>query len=171
MPLNKMDNAFPVIFSVKPKVERKNSHEFDETVTDPIDSREIFDLLRDINDPEHPLTLEQLNVVQEELITVDTDDDQTVVDVTFTPTVPHCSMATLIGLAITVKLFRSLHPSVKVIVRVTPGTHSTADAINKQLADKERVAAAMENPSLMQAVNNCLTPKDFESNDCFRIYR
>jgi hypothetical protein len=28
-------------------------------------------------------------------------------------------------------------------VRITPGTHITEDAINKQLADKERVAAAL----------------------------
>lgn len=46
------------------------------------------------------------------------------------------------------------------MVRITPGSHASADAINKQLADKERVAAALENPGLMQAVNQCLTPKD-----------
>ncbi len=32
----------------------------------------------------------------------------------FTPTIPHCSMATLIGLAIRVKLLRSLPPRFKV---------------------------------------------------------
>ncbi|KAF8758561.1 Iron-sulfur cluster assembly protein [Rhizoctonia solani] len=37
---------------------------------EPIDSEEIFDLLRSINDPEHPLTLEQLKVVSAEQITV-----------------------------------------------------------------------------------------------------
>lgn len=36
---------------------------------------------RDINDPEHPLTLEQLNVIQEELITVDQNDNETIIDV------------------------------------------------------------------------------------------
>ncbi|ETN83094.1 hypothetical protein NECAME_17583, partial [Necator americanus] len=34
--------------------------------------------------------------------------------VRFTPTIPHCAMATLIGLAIRVKLVRSLHPKIKV---------------------------------------------------------
>uniref|UniRef100_A0A914R8D6 MIP18 family-like domain-containing protein n=1 Tax=Parascaris equorum TaxID=6256 RepID=A0A914R8D6_PAREQ len=70
----------------------------------------------DINDPEHPLTLEQLNVVQEELISIDDEDDETIVDVRFTPTIPHCSMATLIGLAIRIKLMRSLHPSIRFIL-------------------------------------------------------
>ena len=39
-----------------------------------IDSYEVFDMLRHINDPEHPLTLEQLRVIKPELITV-TDDN------------------------------------------------------------------------------------------------
>ena len=42
--------------------------DYDDSITDPFDSREIFDLLRNINDPEHPLTLEQLNVVTEEQV-------------------------------------------------------------------------------------------------------
>lgn len=67
-------------------------------------------------------------------------------------------MATLIGLAIFVKLKRSIDSAFKVLVRITPGSHSTEEAINRQLADKERVAAAMENPNLMQTINNCLRP-------------
>ena len=43
--------------------------DLDDDVSDPFDTREIFDLLRDINDPEHPLTLEQLNVVTEDQVT------------------------------------------------------------------------------------------------------
>ncbi len=65
-------------------------------------------------------------------------------------------MATLIGLSIQVKLLRSLPASYKVEVSITPGTHSTEFAINKQLADKERVAAALENVHLLQVVNKCL---------------
>ncbi|RTG91062.1 pre-mRNA-splicing factor SYF2, partial [Schistosoma bovis] len=35
-------------------------------------------------------------------------------------------------------------------VKVKPGTHDSEDEINKQLADKERVAAALENPALLK---------------------
>ena len=38
---------------------------------EPIDSLEVFEHVRDITDPEHPYTLEQLNVVEERLIDVD----------------------------------------------------------------------------------------------------
>ncbi|GMR41600.1 hypothetical protein PMAYCL1PPCAC_11795 [Pristionchus mayeri] len=153
------DNANPVIYQTKDRV-REDKALFDDSQVDEIDAGEIFDLIRDINDPEHPLTLEQLNVVQEDLIKVEMTDKEKFVHVNFTPTIPHCSMATLIGLAIRVKLFRSLHPRVKVIVAITPGTHNTEDAINRQLRDKERVAAAMENSNLLYAVNKCLTPRD-----------
>ena len=79
-----------------------------------------------------------------------------IVRVKFTPTIPHCSMATLIGLSIRVKLLRSLPPRFKISVEISPGTHATEHAINKQLADKERVAAALENANLLEVVNQCL---------------
>ncbi|KAF8373468.1 hypothetical protein PRIPAC_79897 [Pristionchus pacificus] len=47
----------------------------------------------------------------------------------------------------------------QVIVSITPGTHNTEDAMNRQLRDKERVAAAMENSNLIYAVNKSLTPR------------
>lgn len=118
----------------------------------------LIDLIRDINDPEHPLTLEQLNVVQPQHVSVK-HFPLPIVHVDFTPTIPHCSMATLIGLSIRVKLLRSLPFYYKVDVTVRQGTHQSEAAINKQLNDKERVAAAMENAHLLQVVNQCLTPK------------
>lgn len=48
----------------------------------------------------------------------------------------------------------------QVDIRVTPGTHSTEDAVNKQLNDKERVAAALENPNLLASLNRCLASTD-----------
>merc|ERR1712216_313212 len=73
-------------------------------------SADVFELLRTIVDPEHPHTLEELGVVKEDDIVV-TDVSSTrkhSVNVHFTPTVPHCSMATLIGLCIRVRLLREM---------------------------------------------------------------
>lgn len=123
-----------------------------------IDAEEIFDIIRNINDPEHPLTLEQLNVLQLHHIQVDNSKKHILVN--FTPTIPHCSMATLIGLSVRVKLLRSLPMDYKVDIKITPGSHSSEDAVNKQLNDKERVAAAMENSYLLDVVNKCLANSD-----------
>ncbi|CAM9869035.1 unnamed protein product, partial [Hapterophycus canaliculatus] len=68
--------------------------------------------------------------------------------------------ATLIGLCIRVKLLRSLPSRFKVKVRIAPGTHSSEAAVNRQLSDKERVAAALENSHLMAVVNKCTSPAD-----------
>jgi len=148
-----IDNVNPKTYEVS-KDREKGDTDYDDSVTDPVDAREIFDLIRDINDPEHPLTLEQLNVVT--IDQVDVSDDKNFVEVLFTPTIPHCSMATLIGLAIRVKLLRSLPSRFKVDVRIREGTHASEVAVNKQLADKERVAAALENSQLLEVVNQCL---------------
>ncbi|KAL2912305.1 MIP18 protein galla-2 [Polyrhizophydium stewartii] len=115
---------------------------------------EVFDLIRSINDPEHPLSLEQLHITQLDLVRVDPHDSHVVVR--FTPTIPHCSMATLIGLCIRVRLLRSLPPRFKVDIIVSEGSHQSELAVNRQLNDKERVAAALENKHLLEVVNQCL---------------
>ncbi|KAL5021579.1 hypothetical protein ScPMuIL_000734 [Solemya velum] len=151
-----LDNANPVIFEAT-QARDVSPEELDDDVVDPFDCREIFDLIRLINDPEHPLTLEELNVVEGSKIQVNNDAES--VSVEFTPTIPHCSMATLIGLSIRVKLLRSLPPRFKVDVFISPGTHVSEEAVNKQLADKERVAAALENSHLIDVVNQCLATR------------
>ena len=149
-------NAAPTIYEAgkEQRSAEDRAIEADPDQRDQVDSLEIFDLIRDIKDPEHPNTLEQLNVAQRQLITV--DDERGLVSLTFTPTIPHCSMATLIGLSIRVKLLRSLPPRFKVDVAITPGTHASEHAVNKQLNDKERVAAALENDNLRGVVDKCL---------------
>ncbi|KAF8360623.1 hypothetical protein PRIPAC_87546, partial [Pristionchus pacificus] len=47
-----------------------------------------------------------------------------------------------------------------VILSITPGTHNTEDAINRQLRDEGRVAAAMENFNLIYALNKCLGSRE-----------
>jgi len=63
------------------------------------------DYVRDIKDPEHPYSLEQLKVVEAHKVWVhDRHDDVCFIRIEFTPTVPHCSLATLIGLCLRRKL-------------------------------------------------------------------
>eukprot|EP00607_Mallomonas_marina_P007922 CAMPEP_0182424906 /NCGR_PEP_ID=MMETSP1167-20130531/11183_1 /TAXON_ID=2988 /ORGANISM="Mallomonas Sp, Strain CCMP3275" /LENGTH=95 /DNA_ID=CAMNT_0024605077 /DNA_START=128 /DNA_END=416 /DNA_ORIENTATION=+ len=91
-----MINANPIVYEIqKNSAIEENLDYKDETAREPLNSAEVFEYIRSLNDPEHPLTLEQLNVVSEKDIL--TSDEKNVVIVRFTPTVPHCSMATLIG--------------------------------------------------------------------------
>lgn len=168
------------------------------------------DLIRDIKDPEHPHTLEELNVIRESDITLthpsspstsrlspshnsqsssgtdtageasstsrqpslatadsaasanfDDNDREVWIRVQFTPTVPHCSLATLIGLCLRVKLERTLQRNFKLDIFVNEGTHSIEGDVNKQINDKERVAAAMENLNLREMVEECIKEAEY----------
>jgi len=124
-------NANPTVYRAEEKLEDKVTRTDidDEETPDEFDALEIFELIRGINDPEHPLTLEQLRVVQ--LKDVHVDNKENSVKINFTPTIPHCSMATLIGLSIRVKLIRSLPPRLKVDIQISKGTHNQEKAGRK----------------------------------------
>ena len=59
---------------------------------------DAYDIIRTIKDPEKSENLEELNVVQEDLVKVQRlSGNQYLISVEFVPTVPHCTLATLIG--------------------------------------------------------------------------
>lgn len=90
---------------------------------------EVYDLIKDIRDPEKPHTLEELGVVSEEEIRVERDS-YTYLSVTLMPTVPHCHLAAIIGLCVRQKLERELPYSFKVSTQHFPlGVHATASCI------------------------------------------
>ncbi|KXH44618.1 hypothetical protein CNYM01_09195 [Colletotrichum nymphaeae SA-01] len=130
---------------------------------EPIDEQEIYDLISSISDPEHPLSLGQLAVVNLPDIHISPpphmamDPNKLVqVLVELTPTVSHCSLATVLGLGVRVRLEKALPPNWRVDVRVKENAHAQDDQVNKQLSDKERVAAALENDTLKGVLDKML---------------
>eukprot|EP00835_Amoeboradix_gromovi_P001248 NODE_53_length_26956_cov_0.387348.p14 type:complete len:159 gc:universal NODE_53_length_26956_cov_0.387348:115-591(+) len=155
-----MQNANPIIQDI---VEKKRDFNYDEAIIDTIDEEEIYDLIKGINDPEHPLNLEQLKVVCKSDVHIDNTEiiegmQCCLIKILITPTIPHCSMATLIGLSIRVKLMFSLPDRYKTNIIIKPGSHQNEFQINRQLNDKERVCAALENSNLIEVVNECIRP-------------
>ncbi|CAN7002345.1 unnamed protein product [Brassica rapa subsp. trilocularis] len=133
---SRLVNENPIVYPKKQRLVRANQSNTDE----------------DIKDPEHSeLTLEDLRVITKESFEV--DDAKSYVRVTLTPTLPHCHVPHLIGLCIYAKLLKSLPTRFKVDVRVAPGSHATEAAVNKQLGDKERIAAAIESPYFVDLFN------------------
>ena len=118
------------------------------------------DLISSISDPEHPISLGSLAVVSLPDIHINPPTSPrsqiSTVTVLITPTITHCSLATVIGLGVRVRLEQALPPRFRVDVRIKDGTHSTGPEVNKQLADKERVAAALENMTLMGVLRKML---------------
>jgi len=117
----------------------------------------IYDIIRTIKDPEKDGTLEDLNVLYEDGVKVDIEDNEVCsIRIMFKPTVKHCTLATLIGLCIRVKLERNIPANHKISIFVEKGAHDIEDDVNKQINDKERVSAAMENPNIKQVVERCI---------------
>lgn len=159
--------AYPApAFTNDPFMRSSSPSSLDESDSDaedePIDSQEIYDLVATMSDPEHPITLGSLAVVSLPDISIKPtipnrpNSNLQTVTVLITPTIQHCSLATVIGLGVRVRLEESLPPRYRVDVRIKEGTHSTADEVNKQLADKERVAAALWNPTLQSFIKKML---------------
>lgn len=133
--------------------------EYADEPADPVDVQEIYDLTAHICDPEHPLTLGQLSIVNMPDIEVHDDGNPNhlaQIVIRITPTITHCSLATLIGLGIRVRLERALPPRFRITILVKRGTHNSEQQVNKQLNDKERVAAACENEQLLGVVSKML---------------
>ncbi|KAL7787840.1 hypothetical protein V8C37DRAFT_258847 [Trichoderma ceciliae] len=136
----------------------------DDLSAEPIDEQEIYDLISSITDPEHPVSLGQLSVINLPDIHITpapalgVPSPNTIVQVTveLTPTVTHCSLATVLGLGVRVRLEQVLPPNYRVEVICKENSHSQDDQVNKQLSDKERVAAALENDSLRSVLDKML---------------
>ena len=127
-----------------------------------IDPQEIYDLIAHISDPEHPMSLGQLSIVKLDDIKISDEPDSQDTKmknlvIQITPTITHCSLATLIGLGIRVRLDRALHPKYRPTIILKAGTHQSENQVNKQLNDKERVAAACENDQLLNVIRKMLS--------------
>lgn len=151
------------VFSLFPAEEEQasetDSEDDSEDAPESVDPQEIYDLISSISDPEHPLTLGQLSVVNLPDIQVFDYRDQhkmSEVVIRITPTITHCSLATLIGLGIRVRLDRALPPRFRITILLKEGSHQSENQVNKQLNDKERVAAACENEQLLSVISKML---------------
>ncbi|KAI5133777.1 hypothetical protein NEAUS04_0127 [Nematocida ausubeli] len=121
-----------------------------------VNEKSIFQIIRNIRDPEHSYTLEELRVVSLDRVSIRTTSTGEYVHVVVIPTIPHCSMVGLIGLSILYKLFTVLSSKYIVRVEVEKDSHTLADEVTKQLSDIERTYAAFLNPNIISAITPLL---------------
>lgn len=128
----------------------------------------VFELVRYIKDPEHPYSLETLNVVNIDSISIDSiktkfGDDLRQINVLFQPTIPHCLVAAIIGLSIFYVLNICLN-NFWIRIQIVKDSHVNWKMINKQLDDKDRINGALENESILNVIHECI-PNDKIIND------
>lgn len=102
----------------------------DEEDREEIDEQEVYDLISSISDPEHPLSLGSLGVIKLDDIAIAAPSSPrsriSTVTVLLTPTTSACSLTTVIGLGVKVRLLQALPPRFRVDVRIKEGTSQTA---------------------------------------------
>mmetsp|Transcript_38710 Transcript_38710/g.99386 ORF Transcript_38710/g.99386 Transcript_38710/m.99386 type:complete len:180 (-) Transcript_38710:287-826(-) len=132
---------------------------------------DVYESIRHIRDPEHPYSIEQLGIVRPSCIEIQDLRGMPHIQVTFTPTVSHCTLATTIGLCIRSKLDDEIIGRKKITVLVEPGSHNDFEegkgtevkdviylrppVVSRRLNDKERVAAAMEKETIYSVIQKC----------------
>ena len=158
--INKTPHQYSIEF-----LKQREKEENDDNIEDPIDKYEIYNLIKNIKDPEHPLTLEEINVVNEDDIEI--DNNKKYIKIYYTPTIPNCSLSSLIGLSIKAKLINNVDKRYKIDVLIKPGTQDLEDDINKQLSDKERVLTAIESDN-MNALLSKIIKNDNEFEEVYK---
>ncbi len=129
-------------------LEEREKLENDGKIEDEIDIYEIFDLIRNINDPEHPYNLEELNIISLDDIIV--DNINKIITVYFTPTIENCGFASLIGLSIKKKLLNFISPKYNIDVLIKEQKNESDKNLNKQMNDKERLEASNLNKNIVE---------------------
>jgi len=98
----------------------------------------ILDILRKVNDPEFPMSVVELGVVDEKSITVKNN----FVEIEFTPTTPFCPEGIALGVLIKYAVEEALGK--KVSVKVKRGTYLKEDMVNDLLRNEARYAEALQ---------------------------
>jgi hypothetical protein len=129
----------------------------------------IFFQLVEIIDPEFPIVLIKLKVLKLEFIKIliYIPFQKLIYSISFFPTYGKCKLAPLIGITLfsaffkktTIKkLFKLLITSwfIHFKVKLANRDHKTGENITKQLNDKERLSAALENKFIRISVLKCV---------------
>jgi ATP-binding protein involved in chromosome partitioning len=98
-----------------------------------LNKQQILDVLKDVQDPEMPTSILELDMVNEDDITIVSDNK---VKLTFKPTSEMCPMGSIIGVLIKKKLKDAL--GVDAEVKVRPGTHMNEEMVNDIINSKAK---------------------------------
>lgn len=131
----------------------------------------IYEFIKDIKDPEKDCTIEELDLIDDNSIKLKESQSFTTIIIEWKPTTPNCSLAVNIGLCMRYKLEKEIRNFISILnnsghkfqrncfkykieIILKEGSHNTEAEVNKQLNDKERYSAAIENPHILRYIQN-----------------
>ncbi|MBS7622990.1 DUF59 domain-containing protein [Candidatus Bathyarchaeota archaeon] len=111
----------------------------------------VIDVLRKVHDPEYPMSVVDLKIVNEEDISFDGEK----IKIHFTPTSPFCPMGGMIGAMIKYALEKRTGKTVEVSLK--PGTHAQEKMLNEIFSDKKQYDDAIERLRRAGILERCVT--------------
>lgn len=117
-----------------------------------LDKKEVLKVLKNVYDPEYPVSIIELGIVKEEDITINGDK----IIIQFTPTSPLCPMGGIIGIVIKYALEKKFGKDVEVEVKVKPGTHAEENLLNNLLQDRKKFEESVNRLKESGLLDNCI---------------
>jgi len=115
-----------------------------------MEKTEILEALKKVFDPEYPLSVVELKIVEEKDIFFDGDN----IRIEFTPTTPYCPMGGIIGVLIKYALDNKF--SRQFDVKVKAGAHVQEDMLNELLSSKEKYDETIQRLKTAGILERCI---------------
>jgi len=115
-----------------------------------MEKTEILEALEKVFDPEYPLSVVELKIVEEKDIFFDGDK----IRIEFTPTTPYCPMGGIIGVLIKYAVENKF--SRQFDVKVKAGAHVQEDTLNELLSSKEKYDETIQRLKTAGILERCI---------------
>jgi len=115
-----------------------------------MEKTEILEALKKVFDPEYPLSVVELKIVEEKDIFFDGDK----IRIEFTPTTPYCPMGGIIGVLIKYAVENKF--SRQFDVKVKAGAHVQEDTLNELLSSKEKYDETIQRLKTAGILERCI---------------
>lgn len=115
-----------------------------------LDKDQVLEVLKKVYDPEYPMPITDLKIVEKEDITI-TDDSM---KVEFKPTAPYCPMGGIIGIIIKYALEKKFGKNVD--VKVKSGTHAQESMLNQLFSDRKKYEDTLERLKQSGMLEKCV---------------
>lgn len=116
-----------------------------------MDKEAVMETLKKVNDPEHPMSVVDLKIVEPEDVTIDNEK----VKIQFKPTSPYCPMGGVIGVLIKHALEKKFNGEFDVSVKA--GTHMQEDMLNEVLRNKEKYGEILKKMEDSGILKSCIS--------------
>jgi len=117
-----------------------------------VDKDQILEVLKKVYDPEYPMPITELKIVEKDDITIANDT----MKIEFKPTAPYCPMGGVIGIIIKYALENKFGKNVE--VRVKAGTHAQESMLNVLLSDRKKYEETVERLKSSGMLERCIAP-------------